>query len=111
MEGKGNGIKTVIVNMVEVGKALGRPPSCKLVVSLSVACDITRLLWNIVLLDPCKYFGCELGAQTQMDHKIGRYIVNGAHEGTKLQDMLDGFIKKFVMCPECENPETELASG
>ena len=60
------------------------------------------------MLDPCKYFGCELGAQTQMDHKIGRYIVNGAHEGAKLQDMLDGFIKKFVLCMECENPETEL---
>lgn len=45
-----------------------------------------------------------------MDHKIGRYIVNGAHESSKLQDMLDVFIKKFVMCAECENPETELVS-
>lgn len=62
------------------------------------------------MTDPCKYFGCELGAQTQMDHKTGRYIVNGAHESIKLQDMLDGFIKKFVMCAECENPETELVS-
>lgn len=61
--------------------------------------------------DPCKYFGCELGAQTQMDHKIGRYIVNGAHESNKLQDMLDGFIKKFVLCAECDNPETDLVSG
>lgn len=43
-----------------------------------------------------------------MDNKIGRYIVNGAHEGPRLQDMLDGFIKKFVLCPECDNPETEL---
>lgn len=61
-------------------------------------------------LDPTKYFGCELGAQTQFDVKNDRYIVNGSHEANKLQDMLDGFIKKFVLCPECENPETDLVS-
>jgi translation initiation factor 5 len=35
-----------------------------------------------------------LGAQTQFDFKNERYIVNGAHEAEKLQDMLYGFIKK-----------------
>uniref|UniRef100_A0A2K6KE28 Eukaryotic translation initiation factor 5 n=1 Tax=Rhinopithecus bieti TaxID=61621 RepID=A0A2K6KE28_RHIBE len=85
VEGKGNGIKTVIVNTVDVAKALNRPPTY-----------------------PTKYFGCELGAQTQFDVKNDRYIVNGSHEVNKLQDMLDGFIKKFVLCPECENPETDL---
>jgi translation initiation factor 5 len=85
VEGKGNGIKTVIVNMVDVAKALGRPPTY-----------------------PTKYFGCELGAQTQFDFKDERYIVNGSHDATKLQDLLDGFIKKFVLCPECDNPETTL---
>ncbi|CAG9761972.1 unnamed protein product [Ceutorhynchus assimilis] len=85
VEGKGNGIKTVIVNMVEVAKAIGRPPTY-----------------------PTKYFGCELGAQTLFDFKNERFIVNGSHEAVKLQDLLDGFIRKFVLCPECENPETEL---
>ncbi|MEE6493762.1 hypothetical protein FKM82_016937 [Ascaphus truei] len=85
VEGKGNGIKTVIVNMVDVAKALNRPPTY-----------------------PTKYFGCELGAQTQFDIKNDRFIVNGSHEANKLQDMLDGFIKKFVLCPECDNPETDL---
>lgn len=85
VEGKGNGIKTVIVNMVDVAKALGRPPTY-----------------------PCKYFGCELGAQTQFDFKNDRYIVNGSHDAAKLQDLLDGFIKRFVLCAECENPETVL---
>ena len=47
MEGKGNGIKTVIVNMVDVARALLRPPTY-----------VT------------KYFGCELGAQTQFDIKV-----------------------------------------
>lgn len=85
VEGKGNGIKTVIVNMVDVAKAIGRPATY-----------------------PTKYFGCELGAQTQFDYKNERFIVNGSHDASKLQDLLDGFIRKFVLCPECDNPETEL---
>lgn len=58
--------------------------------------------------DPTKYFGCELGAQTLFDTKNDRYIVNGSHMDEKLQTLLDGFIKKFVLCPECSNPETNL---
>lgn len=27
-----------------------------------------------------------------------------------MQDMLDGFIRKFVLCPECDNPETDLVT-
>lgn len=85
VEGKGNGIKTVIVNMADVAKAIGRPATY-----------------------PTKYFGCELGAQTQFDFKNDRFIVNGSHDASKLQDLLDGFIRKFVLCPGCDNPETEL---
>jgi len=62
----------------------------------------------LIFLDPTKYFGCELGAQTQFDVKNERYIVNGAHDAAKLQDLLDGFIRKFVLCRECDNPETSL---
>jgi len=85
VEGKGNGIKTVIVNMVDIGKALGCPPTY-----------------------PCKFFGCELGAQTQFNFKDERYIVNGSHESVKLQQQLDVFIKKFILCKECDNPETVM---
>ena len=60
------------------------------------------------LLDPTKFFGCELGANTQFDKKNDRYIVNGSHDADKLQEILDNFIERFVLCPECENPETEL---
>ncbi|KAH3853733.1 eukaryotic translation initiation factor 5-like [Dreissena polymorpha] len=86
VEGKGNGIKTVIVNMSDVAKALQRPPTY-----------------------PTKYFGCELGAQTQFDAKNDRYIVNGSHDANKLQGLLDAFIKRFVLCAECCNPETILS--
>ncbi|XP_025602425.1 eukaryotic translation initiation factor 5 [Athalia rosae] len=86
VEGKGNGIKTVMVNMIEVAKAIDRPPTY-----------------------PTKYFGCELGAQTQFDFKNDRYIVNGSHDAAKLQDLLDGFIRKYVLCPACDNPETDLS--
>lgn len=59
-------------------------------------------------LDPTKYFGIELGAQTQIDKKNERFIVNGSHDADKMQDILDGYIKKFVLCQKCENPETKL---
>lgn len=86
VEGKGNGIKTVIVNMPEIAKSLNRPP-----------------------MYPTKHFGCQLGAQVNFDNKSERYIVNGAHDPNKLQDLLDGFIQKYVLCQSCENPETILS--
>ncbi len=43
-----------------------------------------------------------------MNAKEDRYIVNGAHDCEKLQNLLDGFIKRFVLCPHCDNPETNL---
>ncbi|KAG9297419.1 hypothetical protein G9A89_000620 [Geosiphon pyriformis] len=85
IEGKGNGIKTVVPNMSDIARSLGRPPTY-----------------------PTKFFGCELGAQVKCDDKNDRYIVNGAHEASRLQELLDVFIKKFVLCAGCQNPETDL---
>lgn len=85
IEGRGNGIKTNIVNMVDIAKALGRPPSYT-----------------------TKYFGCELGAQSKFDDKTGTSHVNGAHDTAKLAGLLENFIKKFVQCYGCGNPETEV---
>jgi len=53
-----------------------------------------------------KYFGFELGAQTNSNPADDRWIINGAHEANKLQDYLDGYISKFVLCKKCKNPET-----
>ncbi|KAF5739696.1 hypothetical protein HS088_TW12G00906 [Tripterygium wilfordii] len=85
IEGRGNGIKTNIVNNVEIAKALARPASYT-----------------------TKYFGCELGAQSKFDEKTGTSLVNGAHETTKLAGLLENFIKKYVQCYGCGNPETEV---
>ncbi|KAL0381434.1 UNVERIFIED_CONTAM: Eukaryotic translation initiation factor 5 [Sesamum angustifolium] len=85
IEGRGNGIKTNIVNMVDIAKALARPASYT-----------------------TKYFGCELGAQSKFDEKTGTSLVNGAHDTAKLAGLLENFIKKYVQCYGCGNPETEI---
>ena len=62
----------------------------------------------IFLIDVIKYFGFELGAQANPRPTDDRWIINGAHEASKLQDYLDGFISKFVLCKKCKNPETDI---
>lgn len=44
--------------------------------------------------DVLKFFGIELGAQTKYDKKSGTSIVNGAHDASKLSELLESFIKK-----------------
>jgi translation initiation factor 5 len=83
IEGSGNGIKTVITNMSAVAKSIDRPPAY-----------------------PTKYFGCELGAQVTIANDL--FIVNGSHDVDKLQNLLYKFIKQFVLCSKCSNPETSL---
>ncbi|WOG96723.1 hypothetical protein DCAR_0416059 [Daucus carota subsp. sativus] len=85
IEGRGNGIKTNVVNMVDIAKALGRSAAYT-----------------------TKYFGCELGAQSKFDEKSGASHVNGAHDTAKLAGLLENFIKKYVQCYGCGNPETEI---
>lgn len=85
VEGRGNGVKTNVVNMVDIAKALGRPPSYT-----------------------TKYFGCELGAQSKFSAESGQSLVNGAHDSRTLSGVLEGFIKKFVQCYACGNPETVI---
>ena len=85
VEGRGNGVKTNVVNMVDIAKALGRPPSYT-----------------------TKYFGCELGAQSKFSEDSGQSLVNGAHDSRTLSGVLEGFIKKFVQCYACGNPETVI---
>ena len=83
IEGRGNGIKTLLCNVKDVGLALNRE-----------APEIT------------KFFGTELGAQTTYELETERAIVNGAHTDLLLQTKLSTYIEKFVLCSNCHLPET-----
>lgn len=85
IEGRGNGIKTVVTNMAAISEALNRPPSL-----------------------PTKFFGTELGAQSRWEDETEKATVNGAHNTGDLQKLLNIFIDKFVLCPKCHLPETAL---
>ena len=85
VEGRGNGIKTVIVNMVDIAKALHTDPSY-----------------------PTKFFGIELGAQSKFDSKTDRAIVNGKHDQPDMAVILDKFIDLFILCPRCRLPEHKM---
>lgn len=86
VEGKGNGIKTVVVNLSSVAQSLARPGS------------------HVI-----KWFGQDLGAQTNIDPPDDRWIINGSHDAEVLQKSLFTFIEKFVLCDDCGNPETDIS--
>ena len=86
IEGRGNGIRTCIVNLSDIAEALNRPP------------DILT-----------KYFGVELGAQSRFETDADKATVNGAHTQPDLQKLIGTFCDKFVLCPKCSLPETALA--
>lgn len=83
VEGRGNGIKTVLMNVIELAQSLNRE-----------APEIT------------KFFGCEIGSQTTYATDTDRAIVNGAHRDTDLQNHLSRYIENFVLCKNCRLPET-----
>lgn len=84
IEGRGNGIKTVVVNCSDIASALHRTPA-----------------------EVCKFFGCELGAQSKFDADTDRAVVNGAFDTNVMQAHLCKYIESFVLCPECHLPETK----
>jgi translation initiation factor 5 len=78
--GKGNGVRTILVNFDKVMKALNRP-----------------LDYGI------KFIGFEMGVKTKMDSTI---IISGHHDVHQLLKCLDQFINLYVLCIKCQNPET-----
>ncbi len=80
IQGSGNGIKTKWTNLPEVSKALKVPTEY-----------------------PLKFIGRELGSNIEI--KANSYLINGNHQIDKMQEILDKFIKKYVLCPKCKLPE------
>ena len=79
-QGSGNGIKTNWVNLPDVASALKVP-----------------------LEYPIKFIARELGSNT--DTKSNSYLINGSHGVEQMQELLDKFIRKYVLCPKCHLPE------
>lgn len=87
IEGNGNGIKTVFPNIADVCNSIHRA--------------------ELFLL---KFLGQELGAQsTELKHQNDlKYLVMGPFKTNRIQDKVDQFITKYVLCEHCRNPETEV---
>ncbi|KAL0204870.1 hypothetical protein P9112_000177 [Eukaryota sp. TZLM1-RC] len=85
VEGRGNGIKTVIPNIDVVAKSLKVDPAFCV-----------------------RWLGMELGAQSTWNEVTRHAVVNGAHDASMLQSTLQGFINRFVLCPRCRLPELNM---
>jgi len=81
VEGRGNGIKTKIVNLTELATALRVPPAY-----------------------PLKFLGVELGSQTNESQGV----INGSFVEPEMRKHLDKFIEKYVLCSNCKYPEMVL---
>jgi len=85
VQSSGNGIKTALLNIADIAKALARPVTY-----------------------PCRYMAYTLGATLEMNEKESRFIINGNHSKDDLCKILDDFIDKYVLCSKCKNPETVM---
>ncbi|KAK2961362.1 putative Eukaryotic translation initiation factor 5 [Blattamonas nauphoetae] len=85
-EGRGNGIKTVIPNFGAVSGDLHRSPH-----------------------HLAKFFGAELGSISKYNDQTHGCTVNGSHTFEALRDVLNKFIRTFVLCAKCGNPETNMS--
>lgn len=83
IEGRGNGIKTILINIQDICKSLDRPLS------------------HII-----KYIGCELNTNSYYDKDIDKVILKGSFSRDIIQDIIYKYIYNFILCNKCNNPET-----
>lgn len=84
-QGTGGGVKTKFDNIHEVAKDLKVPTDY-----------------------PLKFMARELGTMSEIKNEV--YLINGSHTSDKLQQVLDKFIDKYVLCPlpKCRLPEIRI---
>ena len=78
-------IKTVVVNLDEISKSLNR--------------ESTHLL---------RHLSHSLCTQASYDKKNKTYKLNGHHEEATIRRIIFDFVKRFILCRTCDNPETEF---
>lgn len=83
--GTGNGIKTEFTNIFSIAEDLARPAEL--------------LIY---------YFAINMNTSHSIDENKKIATVNGAKTIYECDKILDHFIKKYVVCPECKNPETKM---
>jgi len=83
VEGRGKMIKTVLMNLDHIAKQLERPSDYIL-----------------------KFIGFECNAPVASQNN--KYTVGGDRKQEELQKILDIFIDKYILCSQCQNPETNL---
>jgi translation initiation factor 2 beta subunit (eIF-2beta)/eIF-5 len=82
-EGSSKMKKTVVVNLAEVSQAVGRPADYLLT-----------------------YLSQSLNAASKIEKDGGKMYIAGHHDTEVMQERTFVFVKEFVMCRECRNPET-----
>ncbi len=87
-EGRGNGVKTIIINMRDVAKSLMIHPTYT-----------------------SKYLGATFGALSGYDEGTGQTQVNGRISQSDMQEALQKFINRFILCPGCKQPELTMTAG
>lgn len=82
-EGRGNGLKTVLININQIAKQIN--------------VDASLLI---------QYIKANIGAQCST--KQERIILTGTHSTQDVQDTIFEFINDFILCKICQNPETSI---
>jgi len=83
VEGTTKMIKSVLTNIEDVCRAIGRPPDYLVT-----------------------YLGQEMSANSKIEKETGKAYVTGSFEERKVQELVFKFITETVTCGNCKNPET-----